>query len=162
MSLYQWVLQCERRKYKQKGNQHECDEEPLGGGKFSDVHLHKDINVQVSDVEGDSSEATLNNSMESTDAEALTHSDITDTETLLKNAIPKKLQKNMHRFQKKHPLYDTHVAILKPSKPTAAVNFIGCILPRCDQGDREFYCLTMIVQTMENRLESKNPRKILG
>ena len=144
MGLYQWVLQCERRKYNQKGSKHESDAEPSGGEKVSDTHLHKDI--KVTNVEGDSSEdITLNNSMELNDDDEPAYSDISDTETLQENAIPTKLPKNMQRFQKKHPLYDTHIAILKPLKPTAVVNFIGRILPRCDQGDREHYCLTMLV-----------------
>lgn len=58
--------------------------------------------------------------------------------------MPDKLLKNMYRFEKEHPLYETHITFLKPLKATAVVNFIGHILPRCDQGDREFYCLTML------------------
>ena len=64
--------------------------------------------------------------------------DESDTKTV------RDLPKNMYRFNKIHPLFDSHIVILKPLTPNAAVNFIGRILPRCDQGDKEFYCLTML------------------
>jgi hypothetical protein len=93
-------------------------------------------------------------SSEFSDGEGQVISDINESETsdpadlsdddILEQNISSHLPKNMYRFKNKHPLYKTHVAILKPFEPTKAINFIGRILPRCDQGDREFYCLTML------------------
>ena len=76
--------------------------------------------------------------------ESCVDGNLSDTEISSEQVIPITLPKNMFKFQNKHPLYNTHVAILKPANPTMVVNFIGLILPRCDQGDREFYCLTML------------------
>ena len=45
-------------------------------------------------------------------------------------------------FTRDHPLVNTHVARL--SSRVQIPNFIGESLPRCDQGDREFYCCTML------------------
>ena len=42
-----------------------------------------------------------------------------------------------------HPLYETHqVGISKPKN--LIPNFAGGSLPRCDRGDREYYCATML------------------
>jgi hypothetical protein len=149
MNLYQWVLQRERRKYKQTGRKHHCD--PADTVEFKQNNLHK--NGKETMLNDDNPENTLDTDSELNDHDELAHSeneslsesaDLSDTETFVGNVIPKNLPKNMYRFQNKHPLYETHVAILNPLKPTAVVNFIGRTLPRCDQGDREFYCLTML------------------
>jgi hypothetical protein len=133
MNLYQWVLQCECRKFKQKNGKNE--------------------RKMRKKMEKDDSDSTVNYDSKLADNRENTFSDgeicvdsnnLSDTETLVEQVIPKTLPKNHYHFQNKHPLYETHVAILKPAKSTEAVNFIGCILPRCDQGDREFYCLTML------------------
>lgn len=55
-----------------------------------------------------------------------------------------KLPKNTYCYAKIHPLGETHVTHLNPDKDNVVVNFIGGILPRCDQGDREYYCMTML------------------
>jgi hypothetical protein len=55
-----------------------------------------------------------------------------------------KLPKNTFRFNQKHPLYNTHCALVKPINEKIIPNFIGRQLPRSDQGDREHYCLTML------------------
>ena len=45
---------------------------------------------------------------------------------------------------KDHPLYDTHALRIIPENDKIIPNFIGATLPRCDQGDRELYCSTML------------------
>ena len=145
VSLYQWVLQYECRKYKSKDKKKKRKKgkgEPLDAGKHSDLCLHN--NKNEIDMNDDDSNSTVNDESHSSGTEEPAHSDVSDVETLVDNTIPMNLPKNMYKFQKKHPFYETHVAILKPLKPTTVVNFIGCTLPRCDQGDREYYCLTML------------------
>ena len=102
------------------------------------------------------SNASLNDNSEDNDSEEtyvedddseetyVEDNDESDAETVVDNVIPDNLPKNMYKFNKKHPLFNSHVVSLKPLKSNAVVNFIGRILPRCDQGDREFYCLTML------------------
>ena len=55
-----------------------------------------------------------------------------------------RLPKNMYRYSQEHPLCDTHGTIVKGDNPKTVVNFIGKPLPRCNQGDREYYCLVML------------------
>ena len=161
LNLYQWVLQCEHQKYKQaSGTKHSPTHEPSYTEEFTNLNLCKDNkDMKINDVDSDN---TLNGGSESNDDEPDNSDNITnngepagsddlsdlsdsDTETLVDDVIPNKLPQNMYRFKHKHPLYETHIAILKPSKPTTVINFIGCTILRCDQGDREFYCLTMMV-----------------
>ena len=50
-----------------------------------------------------------------------------------------------YSFQSCHPLYATHKIQFSPNKCRYIVpNFVGGPLPRCDQGDREYYCCTML------------------
>ena len=42
-----------------------------------------------------------------------------------------------------HPLYETHQISINKSK-NLIPNFAGGSLPRCDSGDREYYCATML------------------
>ncbi|KAF8220512.1 hypothetical protein L208DRAFT_1333423 [Tricholoma matsutake] len=46
------------------------------------------------------------------------------------------------QFTEFHPLAATHG--LKSLPSPLVPNFVGQTLPRCDQGDREFYCTTML------------------
>ncbi|KAJ7248014.1 hypothetical protein C8J57DRAFT_1438014 [Mycena rebaudengoi] len=48
-------------------------------------------------------------------------------------------------FMPSHPLYRTHYLIIDKRKlETTVPNFAGGALPRADQGDRDYYCCTMI------------------
>jgi len=55
-----------------------------------------------------------------------------------------KNSKNICRFSTDHPLYETHGLHLHKADPNKIPNFIGATLPRKDQGDRNYYCLTML------------------
>ena len=52
--------------------------------------------------------------------------------------------KSTFHFTEKHPLHDSHALHLISNYEKRIPNFIGANLPRCDQGDREYYCCTMI------------------
>ena len=125
MNLYEWALQCQRHKYsKRKSNTNTID-----------ANEQHDIDYSDDDTDSDNISSDVSSDHHS--------SDETDTETIV-DVIPRDLPKNMYRFNKNHPLFDSHVVILRSLIPNVAINFIGRILPRCDQGDREFYCLTML------------------
>jgi hypothetical protein len=47
-------------------------------------------------------------------------------------------------ISKDHPLYKTHKVKFDKQKKNIVPNFVGVSLPRCDQGDREYYCATML------------------
>ena len=52
--------------------------------------------------------------------------------------------KEFHRFGPEHPQHLTHVVTCYANDPAVVVLFIGGSLPRCDQGDREYYCSTVL------------------
>ena len=134
MNIYDWVLQCKRQKY----NMNQRHKKKVA----SDDSDPDDVDNEYSDKSGDS-ESEYDQKKEDID-----------------DAIPKTLPKNMYRYKKAHPLYDTHVTVIQKQKHNAAVNFIGWNLPRCDQGDREFYCLTMLAlfKPWRSGLDLKNDK----
>src|ERR1700683_1906613 len=46
-------------------------------------------------------------------------------------------------FLQNHPLYETHQVSISKAK-NLIPNFVGGSLPRCDRGEREYYCSTML------------------
>ena len=50
----------------------------------------------------------------------------------------------MYIFLKDHPLCKTHKVKFDKQKKNIVPNFVGGSLPKCDQGDREYYCATML------------------
>ena len=53
-------------------------------------------------------------------------------------------QNRLLNFQKEHPLADSHGIRYMKDNASQIPNFVGKNLPRCDEGDREFYCSTML------------------
>jgi hypothetical protein len=51
---------------------------------------------------------------------------------------------NEYQFLKTHPQFQIHYVHCVDENDMLVPNFLGGPLPRCDQGDREFYCLTML------------------
>ena len=97
-----------------------------------------------SDIDGDGDNSSDYNTHGDSDSALHEDGDESNEERVVEHSLPDKLPRNMYRYKNKHPLFDTHVTIVNRLKPNTAVNFIGCTVPRCDQGDREFYCLTML------------------
>ena len=57
---------------------------------------------------------------------------------------PKKVDLHgKYAFLQNHPLHETHQISISKSK-VLVPNFAGGSLPRCDRGDREYYCTTML------------------
>ncbi|KAF8801704.1 hypothetical protein BYT27DRAFT_7114362, partial [Phlegmacium glaucopus] len=52
--------------------------------------------------------------------------------------------KNIFKFTQNHPLHDSHASHFIVNHKRRIPNFIGATLPRCDQGDRNYYCSTML------------------
>ena len=126
MNLYDWALQCKRQKLRQNSHTKKKAPNPMSYG--------------LDDNNGDD-----DNSSDDTDSDSMLHKDGNESsEETITNESLSDLPRNTYRYLHQHPLFDTHVAIFKKCKPNVAINFIGRTLPRCDQGDREFYCLTML------------------
>src|SRR5215471_8116881 len=53
------------------------------------------------------------------------------------------ISENHFAFQEEHPLYETHYIEINETAKIVP-NFAGGSLPRCDHGDREYYCATML------------------
>ncbi|KIL57946.1 hypothetical protein M378DRAFT_15905 [Amanita muscaria Koide BX008] len=126
MCLYDFARRCERKRIpsrKSKSNTVEVDDDEDGElcGDIEEEE-HGGAHELINDEEND--ETKYGN----------------DTE----HCTAFKLPRNTYKFNDKHPLVDTHAMHVKPDKDNIVVNFIGGILPRCDQGDRESYCLTML------------------
>ena len=67
-----------------------------------------------------------------------------DSEHLDSKKVPKKEETQVkYAFLQNHPLYETHQVNITKSK-ILIPNFAGGSLPRCDRGDREYYCTTML------------------
>jgi hypothetical protein len=58
--------------------------------------------------------------------------------------LAKNLSNNMFAFTKDHPLFQTHATRITADGDFMVPSFVGGNLPRCDHGDREFYCSTML------------------
>ena len=52
--------------------------------------------------------------------------------------------RSIHEFLPDHSLHTTHSMQLHKADPKKIPNFIGATLPRKDQDDRNYYCLTML------------------
>ncbi|THU94959.1 hypothetical protein K435DRAFT_667372, partial [Dendrothele bispora CBS 962.96] len=74
-----------------------------------------------------------------------TNEDIIDENSLPTPAIKKNLPTNHFPFIYGHPLADSHAIKLSPEDSELVPNFIGPGLPRRDKGNRECYCMTMLV-----------------
>jgi len=68
-------------------------------------------------------------------------SDITESESGLE--FEKEQKQKYYAFQSDHPLYQTHQVSIDKSVEVIP-NFAGGTLSRCDHGDREYYCATML------------------
>ncbi|KAF5385898.1 hypothetical protein D9615_002210 [Tricholomella constricta] len=56
----------------------------------------------------------------------------------------KRAKSTIHAFLPDHPLSTTHSTVCVDAKHGVVPNFAGRALPRRDQGDREYYCATML------------------
>ena len=120
MCLYDWARRCERKRIP------------------SQISRTTESDGIEDDIEED-------NNHNSGDAEFIEQeSDTCDSDKWDDKSKGKKLPKNTYCYTKLHPLVETHVTHLNPDRDNVVVNFIGGILPRCDQGDREYYCMTML------------------
>jgi hypothetical protein len=122
VNLYDWI-RCYKREKARKNKKDELDEstDPLGddfGIGNPSVDAEPDIDL-VSDAEGSGEEE--------------------DTSTVCRGPNTRSMS-----FKKEHPLSDSHVIRYVKDNLQRVPNFVGANLPRCDRGDREYYCSTML------------------
>jgi hypothetical protein len=120
MSLYEWIRRCKRVKTKiSKSRMKKGDDTPDDGARVDDLSLSDSENKDKS------TSAFIDKNTDHTRAS-------------------KSLKPFDYKFLKSHPLYDSYHVKVFPDNPYNVVNFIGDTLPRCDRGDREYYCCTML------------------
>jgi hypothetical protein len=102
---------------------------------------------------------TLSQSDEEVETDFDSDSDYSESEKVLKK---NKIQGKYPSLQK-HPLYQTHQVSIITSN-NLIPNFVGGSLSRCDKGDREYYCITMLTFFKPWRYEKDLLRKrpVLG
>ena len=67
-----------------------------------------------------------------------------ERENLNNNCIQSKIRYSWIHFLPGHPQHNSHVVKSDPLKKDVVPNFMGGSLPCSDQGDRDFYCCTML------------------
>jgi hypothetical protein len=139
VNLYEWI-RCYKREKKppQKKRTSSSDNTGIMEHWYEENHdsLVTDESPDVSfdvpdhfDIDSDAAEGDVNE--ESTNGQHC-HGDQTPSRNRLLN------------FQKEHPLADSHGIRHVKNNASRIPNFVGRNLPRCDEGDREFYCSTML------------------
>jgi hypothetical protein len=116
MCLYDWVRCCEKRKLRATPAAQKVDTGQCANNDAADA-------FDASDASDDP--------------------DILSPENTSGNTFS--LPKSVYHYTKEHPLHGTHGTLVKNDNSKIVVNFIGKPLPHCDQGDREYYCLCMLV-----------------
>lgn len=119
--LYDWVRCYERVKLSNRPRRtkekSDVDEAESGCEHGSNISNVTEATIPlVDDLESDEAESTL-----------------------------RKGQRGPLRFESGHPLRDSHGIRYVKQNIRRVPNFLGANLPRCDQGDREYYCATMSV-----------------
>src|SRR6201987_2870563 len=158
--LYTWIQTCQKVKIKiakkkpqTSDNESDSDDELdiVSDGPTTTVlekkYMPENVlpNKEQSDEEADLDESDVHDSDEDdSDSDEL---DImsNETEDGLSPSKPLKNKITHNKFLKDHPQHDTHHVTLNPKRLNFVPNFVGGSLPRCDRGDREYYCATMLV-----------------
>jgi hypothetical protein len=109
--------------------------------KFSDTTLYEWIQIHKKSKRSKAAQKRFLSEMhDSLDSESESD-DITETE--LEEETDSDQEPKYYAFQPEHPLYQTHQISIDKSVELVP-NFAGGSLPRCDHGDREYYCATML------------------
>ena len=117
VNLYQWIRCYKREKLPQRKRKAPADED-----EADDQDEVAEISQEVQDA---------------VDHDASFESD-------LDGDNPTQKVGRLIRFRKGHPLHDSHGVKYISNNANRVPNFAGANLPRCDQGDREYYCCTML------------------
>src|SRR6202142_4358845 len=143
MCLYEWVGRCKCEKLPKDGWDG-ADCESLSGHNNPALHENDEVkpdivnpDADVSNISSDSWLVEEASSIHELDSkfEKIALEDPTDVE------VP---EKGLFNFWDCHPLYKTHGTRCVAEEKALIPNFVGATLPRCDQGDREYYCSAMM------------------
>ena len=125
VNLYEWIRCYKREKLPKKKTKPDCmQEEPKVDDNSQEQPFEDEVDSSFSSAFY--SERELLGDQEETPTKAQHQSS------------------TLYRFKNNHPLYDSHGTRFISNNSRRVPNFSGATLPRCDQGDREFYCSTML------------------
>ena len=127
ISLYEWIRCYKREKIRQRKKRQGTEED-----KAAASDIVPEENAASNGDELDASFQSIQLEVES------------DVEINPGPAGSRNKSKNQYRFTKNHPLHETHVTRFVSDNMLRVPNFVGASLPRCDQGDREYYCCSML------------------
>jgi hypothetical protein len=141
LSLYDWIRLCSQ------------DKLPLHMKPKRGCRVKDDSDPDGSDVESNSTnesgetDISETGSGETGTSETDNESQVKDDKPLAHSIDQKQIQlkkQGIFHFTKGHVLIDTHGTRCVTEDKACIPNFIGETLPQHDQGDRKFYCSTML------------------
>ena len=132
VNLYEWIRCYKREKLRQRLGKNGCTMDKYTGASVGNIPEDDDA---VSDGPSDGDE--WDSSFQSFELNM-------ENDRPTSRNINLKLNKNQHRFTEEHPLHETHAMPFVPDNMLRIPNFVGASLPRCDKGDREYYCCSML------------------
>src|ERR1700690_1057949 len=137
LNLYDWVGRCKREKLpKDTGDTCESNN---GGDGLPDENTAKNENPDP-----DASQIS-NTSWLEKDTDSIHELDGKfETITLEDDRNVETPEKGLFTFLDFHPLHKTHGTRCVAEEKALIPNFVGATLPRCDQGDREYYSSAMM------------------
>src|ERR1700690_1137055 len=137
LNLYDWVGRCKREKLpKDTGDTCESNN---GGDGLPDENTAKNENPDP-----DASQIS-NTSWLEKDTDSIHELDGKfETITLEDERNVENPKKGLFTFLDFHPLHKTHGTRCVAEEKALIPNFVGATFPRCDQGDREYYCSAMM------------------
>ena len=140
MSLYDWIHRAKKDKRSKEEQQefdvhYDKDElEPDAEDDGTDTEGEDEINfLGGGDSISDDVEDELEEQTQNLDSE----DELNDYQNIYD-------KHDGHEFLSKHPQYRTHKVTVADEEHALVPNFVGGGLPCCDQGDREYYCSTML------------------
>jgi hypothetical protein len=139
VSLYDWV-----RCYKREKLQKNLKKDASHGGACIDSESHnRDINLNIGNVFDEATASDVSQAHDLSDI-SLNSSDGASEDIVNLNGRTICKKSGIMSFGKGHPLHDSHGVRHINKNSMRVPNFAGANLPRCDQGDREYYTCTML------------------
>jgi hypothetical protein len=158
MSLYDWFrlsrkeTQNSQRLRKQKKEKEWIDEETIEEDDELDLFEEPDDeNTKIISLAQSDSDSYTDSAEDFTETDqSADELNIAENELSIephkeeKDTSDNNKHSKYHQFLEDHPLYETHHVYCVDDKHGYVPNFLGGTLPRCDSGDREYYCSTML------------------
>jgi hypothetical protein len=159
MTLYDWVCRCQRVKLSPSKKNSKKNSKKVQKCSQDDISVEcQDDRLDVSCDIAETSFQSSNSSHLSIRGE-ITRDNTIEPDPNIENS-PNRLGRHMFALTNDHPLWQTHATHLAADNENNVPNFIGGTLPRRDQGDRDYYCSTMLVLFKPGEVASISKHRI--